>query len=656
MKKIVKNKRILISVLLFLVTFILMSAFKNNPNFTDEADNMLAAMKIANGGKIYLDYYAHHMPFVYYMLAPFALMGVSSTYTYRLCFYGILSLIWAFMYYRYSKKIDFKILILYPLIYICFMSIDLNYSIISEHIQAQALAILLIELFLFSKNKTLTLSSEIVIASCIFISIFSVFSSIVSVGILALIVLFIELKEYFKKKNTSDKKLLKFIIYLFKKYYRLFILIATPFVLFLIYYALNGSLKEFYRQAFYFNTHVYSNYQSYPSNPILIILYTISNYLIILKNCILALFSSATFEQILYMLLFAGTFFYLVKSKLQYKYLLFLFVLFCGNREFEGFHALSYYACAIILMLFGLCECKRPYYLIVFIIFFTLYAPNLKRLSEPLLDVNVITDSSDFVTVKRITEKENDVYYLNLMLENYINTDRLPATRAMTIFPWFQDMFEEELLTDLEKNKPRIIAYTPTDNVWGYTYQDYLELIDPYIKENYTYTKKIQIGYNTDVWVRNDYVEEVEKTLNINIPEYTNDYGNIIAFPTMKSIKSNIQFENENLDVIELKFNTNEQLNFSNIRVVLTEDNGFEIFSQTISASEVKDGKFYPFHINKKVVPSKNYSLEIINEDVFDYNSIGIYGVTLKDDVNDNYVVLNNQKSLYELNMNVYYK
>ena len=51
----------------------------------------------------------------------------------------------------------------------------------------------------------------------------------------------------------------------------------------------------------------------------------------------------------------------------------------------------------------------------------------------------------------------------------------------------------------------------------------------------------------------------------------------------------------------------------------------------------------------------KTYILEISNEEVFENNFVGLYGITLKKDNNENYIVLNNQKSDYELYMNIYY-
>lgn len=653
MKGWIKNhQKLIIAFFVFFLSYLFLTVYKNFPNFTDEADNMLAAMKIARGGSIYLDYYAHHMPLMYYVLTPFAMLGIASTYVYRLCFYAMLSFIWAFMYYHYSDKLDKKLLLIYPILYIAFMANEYNYSVVSEHLQTQALVILLFELILFSKTKKISLYSEVIIAICVFTSVFSVFSSVISIGVLALVVFAIEIREYFIKKNKSIKK---FIIYIFKKYKRLIVLILLPFVLIIFYYFINGSIYEFYRQAFYFNTQIYSNYQAYPNNPLMIIIYTISNYFFTIKEHFMLLFSSPTVEDIIELLFLVGPFLYLINDRDKNKYLIFIYVVFCGNRTFDGFHALAYYACAIILTFKAIDKYKKEYSFGLIIFSLLSYMPLLSNLAIPIEDVKVINDNYDYMTVQAITEQENDVYYLNLAIENYVNTNRFPATRAMTIFPWFQDMFEDELLADLKKNQPKIISYSPISNVWGYVYQDYLEKIDPYIKENYTYTNMIRIGAESNTWVKNDYVEEVENKLNIQIPDYTNGYGSLVELPASNTIASQIKFEDNHVDSIDLKFNTYGRLNFSKIKITLRNSEKDRIYSNIISASQLKQDAVFKIMLDVDVNIDKPYTLEISNVDSYENNFIGLYGIILKNDNNDNYVILNNQRSDYELYMNIYY-
>lgn len=165
----------------------------------------------------------------------------------------------------------------------------------------------------------------------------------------------------------------------------------------------------------------------------------------------------------------------------------------------------------------------------------------------------------------------------------------------------------------------------------------------------------IRIGYDYNTWIRNDYVEEVEKKLNIQIPDYTNSYGNLVELPATTNIVSQLKFEQNHIDKIELKFNTYNRLNFSKVKIVLKNNDQKEVYSKTISASEIPQNSVYELAMDIDVDTEKTYILEISNEEVFENNFVGLYGITLKNDNNENYIVLNNQKSDYELYMNIYY-
>ncbi len=52
--------------------------------FEDEADNLLGAVLIAHGARLYADYFSSHMPFVYYLAALPALLGASTIDDFRL--------------------------------------------------------------------------------------------------------------------------------------------------------------------------------------------------------------------------------------------------------------------------------------------------------------------------------------------------------------------------------------------------------------------------------------------------------------------------------------------------------------------------------------------------------------------------------------------
>ena len=149
------GKRILTGIGLFLLYFILCSAYLNQGVFCDEVDNMVDGMVVADGGVVYRDFYSQHTPVMYYLCAIFRLLGASSIFQYRLFFYLTLSLIWVLMYLRYKNYVGKFAMALYPVVYAVTMcNFDgLGHMVLSEQIQSQAMVVMMIELLLFFQNK-----------------------------------------------------------------------------------------------------------------------------------------------------------------------------------------------------------------------------------------------------------------------------------------------------------------------------------------------------------------------------------------------------------------------------------------------------------------------------------------------------------------------
>ena len=76
------HKRVLPCIGLFLLYFILCSAYLNQGVFCDEVDNMVGGMVVADGGVVYRDFYSQHTPVMYYLCAIFRLLGASSILLY----------------------------------------------------------------------------------------------------------------------------------------------------------------------------------------------------------------------------------------------------------------------------------------------------------------------------------------------------------------------------------------------------------------------------------------------------------------------------------------------------------------------------------------------------------------------------------------------
>ena len=79
-------------------------AYRVNPAFLDEQDNLIGGKIVANGGHIYIDFISQHMPGMYYICMLFAQMGISTLVGYRVSFYFLIAVIWVFMYFRYQEN------------------------------------------------------------------------------------------------------------------------------------------------------------------------------------------------------------------------------------------------------------------------------------------------------------------------------------------------------------------------------------------------------------------------------------------------------------------------------------------------------------------------------------------------------------------------
>ena len=100
------------------------------------------------------------------------------------------------MYLRYNKAVGKIVLILYPFMYILYMSVPDFYSatLLSEHIEAQCLVILFLEVLLFFKNQKIDLLGKILIPITMVISILSAFVSIIPCFAILITLFYIDIK------------------------------------------------------------------------------------------------------------------------------------------------------------------------------------------------------------------------------------------------------------------------------------------------------------------------------------------------------------------------------------------------------------------------------------------------------------------------------
>lgn len=640
-----KSLKYIIPCALFLITFTLLLMFKNISDFTDEGDVMLAATMLSKGKLIYIDFASQHLPFTYYIFAPFALMGVKSVLGFRISMYFLLSLIWVLIYLRYKKFFNHWILLAYPFCYILMMAISpfVNATVISEQIEAQCLVILMLELFQFVSTKTLDWKSKVIIPSVMVLSIGCAFVSIIPCFIIVLSFLYLDIKNEKRKKKLN---LLNYLSHFWKEY-KLIILVGFGLIfLFLGYLTITGSLKECYDQAFKLNTEVYSKYNNYASNPLKTILLIIPKFLMTVQN-----YFQINSWSIIHIIIWIGTIFLTLKIAKEDFILglaILLFITLCGNRGFEGFHALPYYAVASLGTLF-LIEKQNKKIIMGSILIFSLFfikvtSPYLENIYKPK-EVN----EPYYQLINKIFS-EDEIFHIDINTTEYINAGKTSASRFSGLVPWFSEVYEKDLLNEIKVKNPRALFYHPYHDVWGYLFKDFAPNINSYILENYTYMNQLNI------WLRKDAMNTIEQELDMDIAEYDNNFNNKTVINLKNNIiEQSIQSE-QTITKIGLKFGTYNRSNYSLIQMEILESNKI-IYNEQLSANELKDNEIYLINLEKTPLKENHeYRIKITSSFTNENDFVAIYKVSDEFQLDHNQLIVNGVTYEEDLAMVMYYE
>ena len=641
------DKRLIIETgILILMSFILLFTFRNNIEFCDECDNMLGGMAIADGGHIYGEFPSQHTPLMYYIMSVFSFIGVNGVVGFRIAFYVLLSLIFGFIYYRYSKHISKLPIVLYTILGIVnFANFFPAYSIVSEQIQSQALVIIFIELFLFIKNKKLLKHSELVICLSIFASIWTAVVSVIPcIGAILIFIIF-DLIYY----RESNKNLKKYIKHFFVDYKKIFIYGFLPFALALLIIAITGNFSNFLYQAYYLNTEVYSKYTGYTSNMINTIFSSFISYFKQIYDNFRLLPSNKISIIYILILLFniISTTIIFKKNKLA-SLLLFIYIILCGNRAFLGFHGLPFMMVTFIYFFISINNIKNKKLFWV-IILFVLSLFSIKFVRNIFSD-NKINDNNYDLTIE-LTNDNNYVYFDNLDTCGYVNTRIKSASRITTLVPWFQEKYEKLVIKELKNNKPNVIYFKPNDTIWNYEYGDFSKKLYEYIKENYIYFSE------HDFWVLKSYEKEAEKISGQKIPEYTNTlYGSVKDIAVVDDIVFEEVFESNTntLKGIDTRFITYDRNNDSDIKISILDIDNNELFSKEVNMKDFIPNSLLKVDMDINLNPDEEYKIKIETTKMDNNNYVGIN--TKRSNGTKDYLLINGEKQDFDLEYSLYYE
>ena len=85
-----------------------------------------------------------------------------------------------------------------------------------------------------------------------------------------------------------------------------------------------------------------------------------------------------------------------------------------------------------------------------------------------------------------LTSPGDKFFQTSTNVEVYLRTDRMFASKADAVVPWFADVYEQEIIKDLSKDPPKVIFHNEENSVWGYSITTYAPNLNSWITANYT--------------------------------------------------------------------------------------------------------------------------------------------------------------------------
>lgn len=491
------------------LTFILLCTFAINGSFTDENDNLRGGMVIANGGVLYKDYVTQHTPVTYYLCAVFAFFGAGSVEQFRLSYYFFEAIIWCWVYVRNVEVYGKKKMAILPIIEtICIVSIinPYGFQILSDRLQGMMIVILLLECLRYYRDKNIGWSRSIILSICIWGSVGAAFVSVYALIWVALGVLVLEIINWKKQKVT--------IGIIVNRYYKFVLSLLVPFIITIIYFKINHSLKRAFDQFYTFNREVYPKYISgFGENISQPFIDGVQNFFnIVADNFYSLLTAKANNIVMLQVLIIVGVLMVLIELYHKRRYfeffVLFLVMIFSATRGYDLHGLAAWYVALMIVAVYAeliqkvVPKIGRPVFGIASVILLSTYVTmvgnNLRR-KQPS-----ISELENQVIAMTEKDENQDIFLDAYCCDSlyFFYKDRKPINAAVYMLPWYMDWFEKDDICSLREYKPKVVVYNEDRVTWDYAH--YTIAFEKELMNYYSRLGNVESGWRYSVWIRND--------------------------------------------------------------------------------------------------------------------------------------------------------
>lgn len=450
--------------------------------FTDENDNIRGGMIIARGGVLYKDYITQHTPFMYYLCAVFAKLGASSLPQFRIVYHMFCAVFAGFIYLRNGKKFgQFKIasfLIMEPFVLYLIHSSD-SLRILSDNIQAMALSVLLLEYLGYWKKPGVGIKRSIIVSIAIIVSLGCAFLSAYPITVIGVGVIINEASHIRRKRRRRRP-----VSYYVKRYRKLVLTCFLPFILCAAYFGVNGALPVFYEMSYRFNVEVYEKYIHMGGSKLAPLYVGIKRFFLTMIQNVAGLFNDFSAYSLICLLLLLAVSFSIGLELWKRNYLkgvtIFLFLCMCYTRDqpSNNFHVTAFWNTALLIAILSLDKIRfgrmkekwqqvMPAVAIV-AIFLIAYEPYGHILGKSMFLKHTVTLCEWEQYVVDHTEEGDTILIDAFSYDSIylIDQNRCSISRAYYFLPWYMDWYQDEVIQDLQEQKPSLVLYNPDLEVW----------------------------------------------------------------------------------------------------------------------------------------------------------------------------------------------
>jgi len=261
-----------------------------------------------------------------------------------------------------------------------------------------------------------------------------------------------------------------------------------------------NSFKDFYEQAFLFNTKVYYHYQDgFGTNKIQPFIIGVSSFLSIIPNCIENILNDKNIQvdivKLIIMVYFFANILKMVKQKEYWKSsVIILFASFAFARGLDNMHAIAVWFIIIsVIVLFS--DIKKELLsnklktCLVLIFMIIIISNHAQKVNNILFELQKPISIVEQEIIEKTLDGEEifcDADTCEMIYLIYKN--RLPSNKLLFFLPWYMDWYEIETLKQLKENELEIVVFNEEKSK---VFEEQFKAVDSYgelqryINDNY---------------------------------------------------------------------------------------------------------------------------------------------------------------------------